>query len=78
MNTRFHIIVRGHLPAGWSDVLDGMEIVCLPEGNTRISGNLPDQPALFGLLLRLRDLGVTLVSVNPAEGKGNADHETTD
>ncbi len=44
-----------------------MEATCLPDGNTRITGSVPDQSALYGLLMRLRDLGITLVSVNPAD-----------
>ncbi len=67
MNTRYDIIVREHLPPGWSAVFDGMEVVCQPDGNTRITGSLPDQAALFGLLLRLRDLGLTLVSLNSSQ-----------
>jgi hypothetical protein len=70
MNTRYDIIVREQLPPGWSAVLDGMEVVCQPDGNTRITGILPDQAALFGLLLRLRDLGLTIVSlIRSPEGK---------
>jgi hypothetical protein len=41
-----------------------MEVICLPDGNTRIIGSLPDQSALYGLLMRLRDFGLALVSVN--------------
>jgi hypothetical protein len=37
-----------------------LEVVCQPDGNTRITGELSDQAALFGLLLRLRDLGLSL------------------
>jgi hypothetical protein len=69
MNTRYDIIVREHLPPGWSAVLDGMEVVSQPDGTTRITGELPDQAALFGLLLRLRDLGLTLVSLNSTQAE---------
>ncbi len=69
MNMRYNIIVREHLPPGWSAVLDGMEVVCQPDGNTCITGSLPDQAALFGLLLRLRDLGLTLVSLNTSQAE---------
>ncbi len=64
MNTRYEIIVREQLPPNWSAVLDDMEVVCQLDGNTRITGSPPDQAALFGLLLRLRDLGLTIVSLN--------------
>jgi hypothetical protein len=64
MNSRYDIIVRGHLPASWSVLFDDMELICQPDGNTRITGRFADQSALFGLLLRLRDLGLTLVSLN--------------
>ncbi len=67
MNTQYDIIIREQVPPGWSAVLDGMEVICQPDGNTRITGSLLDQAALFGVLLRLRDLGLTLVSVNPGQ-----------
>jgi hypothetical protein len=76
MDTRFDIIVHGHIPPGWSVLFDGMELTCRPDGNTLIAGHLPDQSALFGLLLRLRDLGLALVSVNPAALEGAENHET--
>ncbi len=64
MEQRYEIVIQGHLTAQWETVFDGMEMTCLPDGNTRISGSLPDQSALYGLLMRLRDLGLSLVSVN--------------
>ena len=67
MNQRYEITVRGHLTPGWSVVFDDMEVICLVDGNTLIAGSLPDQAALYGLLLRLRDLGLTLISVSPSE-----------
>jgi hypothetical protein len=65
MNQHFEIIIRGHLTPEWAVVFDGMEVVCLSDGNTLITGNLPDQSALYGMLMQLRDLGMTLVSVTP-------------
>lgn len=64
MNTRFEIRVHGHLSPEWAAIFDGMEVTCLPDGDTTLTGLL-DQAALYGVLLRLRDLGLTLVSVNP-------------
>jgi hypothetical protein len=64
MEKRFEITVCGHLPPEWSAVFDGMQVDCQAGGQTRISGVLPDQAALYGLLLRIHDLGLSLVSVN--------------
>ncbi len=69
MNQRYEIIIRGHLTAQWGAIYDDMEITCLADGNTRITGDLPDQSALYGLLMRLRDLGMTLLSVNSVDRK---------
>lgn len=69
MDIRCEIQVRGHLSSEWTAVFEGMEITCLPDGDTALIGFLPDQAALYGLLLLLRDLGLTLVSVNPVLDK---------
>lgn len=65
MDIRYEIRVRGHLLPEWTAVFEGIEITCQPDGDTSLTGFLPDQAALYGLLLRLRDLGLTLISVNP-------------
>ncbi len=67
MNQRYEIIIRGQLTPEWAVVFDGMELICLADGNTLISGFIPDQAALYGLLMQLRDLGMTLISVNQAK-----------
>ncbi len=69
MTQQYEIIVRGHLTPQWAAVFDGMEINCLPDGNTRLTGNLPDQTALYGLLMRFRDLGLSLVSLKAVDVK---------
>ncbi len=69
MSQQYEIYIHGHLSPQWSVIFEEMEITCLPDGNTRISGSLPDQSALYGLLMRLRDLGLSLVSVNAVEPK---------
>lgn len=66
MNQRFEITIRGHLSSQWAAVFDGMQVTCLEDGNTQIIGDMTDQSALYGLLMRLRDLGMTLISVNPS------------
>ena len=57
--------VRGHLPPGWSDWLGVLTIAHEDDGTTTLTGELPDQAALYGVLTKLRDLGVTLVAVAP-------------
>jgi len=64
MNQRYEITIRGHLTLPqWSAVFDDMQVSCLEDGNTHIIGDMPDQSALYGLLMRLRDLGMILISV---------------
>lgn len=69
MSQQYEIVIHGHLNAQWSAIFVGMDITCLPDGNTCISGSLPDQAALYGLLMRLRDFGLTLISLNSVETK---------
>jgi len=59
----YQVKVKGHLDPHWSDWLGGLEITYDEQGATLLSGMISDQAALFGVLLRLRDLGVTLVGL---------------
>lgn len=61
---RYHIILAGHLDLSWGDWFDTTALTHLPDGSTRLIIELPDQSALFGLLLRLHSLGLELVSLN--------------
>lgn len=61
------IRVKGHLSEQWVDWLGGLKIKNLPDGQAELSGPLPDQSALYGVLNQLRDLGVSLVSLNCVE-----------
>ncbi len=69
MNQIYILVIQGQLVPQWSAIFEGMQVACLPDGNTRITGCLPDQSALYGLLMRLRDLGIKLVSVNVVDPK---------
>jgi hypothetical protein len=64
MEAQYRIRVRGHLPDGWSEVVERMEIICEADGNTTISGPIRDQSELYGLISRLQNLGLTLISIN--------------
>jgi hypothetical protein len=57
------IRVQGQLDQTWSLWLEGLTITPLDENQTLLSGRLPDQAALFGLISRLRDTGQELVSL---------------
>ena len=59
----YQITVKGHLNPNWADLFDGLTITPLPDGSTEISGPVIDQAALHGLLRKVRDLGVPLLSV---------------
>ncbi len=59
----YEIRVKGVLDGRWSEWFDGMTISSRANGETTLSGPVADQAALHGLLARVRDLGVSLVSV---------------
>jgi hypothetical protein len=60
---RYVLRLGGQLDPTWSEWLGGMEIAWDVHGNTLLRGRLVDQAALHGLLTRIRDLGVPLLSV---------------
>jgi hypothetical protein len=57
------ITVKGHLDQRWSDWFDGLTITHLETGESVLTGHLPDQAALHGVLTKVRDLGLMLVTV---------------
>lgn len=63
----YSLRVKGHLRPEWSEWFEGLTVTCEPDGTTTLSGWVTDQAALHGLLIRIRDLGLTLVAVNPVE-----------
>ena len=67
----YQIVLEGHLSGQWSDWFDGFTLVMDERGRTILVGPVADQPALHGVLKKIRDLGLPLVSVNrlgPGEG----------
>lgn len=64
---RYEIRVRGHLSSQWAGWFDGLDVRPLTGGETLLCGQLRDQAALFGVLLRIRDVGLTLLSVAAAD-----------
>jgi hypothetical protein len=63
MPAYYEIKVKGHLDQRWSDWFAGLKLTHLEGDETLLSGPLPDQAALHGLLERVRDLNLTLISV---------------
>jgi len=61
------IRVKGHLSSQWTDWFDGLEIENQPNGEAVLSGYLPDQAALFGVLKRMSNLRLALLSLNCVE-----------
>ena len=61
------IRVKGHLEARWANWFDGMSLATGSDGTTTIQGPVVDQAALHGLLQKLRDVGVPLISLTQVE-----------
>jgi hypothetical protein len=68
----YEIRIKGHLDDRWSDWFGGLTITLEEDGDTLLTGPVIDQAALHGLLKKVRDLGMPLVSVSPLE-HGQAD-----
>ena len=64
---RYEIRLTGHLDVHWTAWFDGLTVSHQSDGTTVISGPIPDQAALHGVLQRVRDLGLPLVAVNRVE-----------
>jgi len=60
----YEIRIKGHLGHPWADWFDGLTITLEDNGNTLLTGPVVDQAALHGLLKKVRDLGLPLISVN--------------
>jgi hypothetical protein len=60
---RYAIRIQGHLDQRWADWFDGLTLTQEGAGTTQLTGPLPDQAALHGVLNKLRDLGLPIISV---------------
>jgi len=64
----YHIIVQAHIDQSWlDDWVEGLTATPQDSGNTLITGPIADQPALHGLLKKIRDLGLPLLLVQRVE-----------
>ena len=59
----YQIRLKGHLDSQWVSWFEGLTITLESNGNTLLSGLVPDQAALHGLLKKVRDLGIPLLSI---------------
>ena len=71
---RCEIRVKGQLDSSWSAWFDGLAITAAADGQTVLSGHLPDQAALHGALMKVRDLGLVLLAVNQVPDNASAAH----
>ncbi len=60
----YQIRIEGHLSCEWTDWFEGLTLTLEDNGDTLLTGPVIDQAALFGLLRKVRDLGIPLLSVN--------------
>lgn len=63
----YEIRIKGHLSPEWADWFEGLAITLEANGETRLTGPVVDQAALHGLLKKVRDLGLPLLTVNAVE-----------
>jgi hypothetical protein len=63
----YQIRIKGHLDKQWTNWFEGLTITLEENGDTLLIGKVIDQAALYGLLKKIRDVGMPLVSVSPVE-----------
>ena len=64
---QYRVRVKGHFDGRWATWFDGLTLTNETNGTTTIHGPVVDQAALHGLLQKLRDLGIPLISLTPVE-----------
>ena len=65
----YEIRLKGHLDTRWTDWFEGLSLTHASDGTTMLAGPVVDQAALYGVLRKVRDLGLPLVSVIQVEPK---------
>lgn len=70
--TTYRITVKGTLDDSWSTRFDGLQVSTDANGDTALAGDVRDQAALHGILARVRDLGLTLLAVEPGAAEPGA------
>jgi hypothetical protein len=73
MVLHYQITVKEHLDDSWSAWFDGLTITHDADGMSTLAGAVRDQSALYGLIDKARDLGLTLVAVGRSDPPGHAD-----
>lgn len=68
---QIQIRVKGQIDERWSEWLDDLTITHTEEGETVLTGSILDQSALYGLIAKLRDLGLPLLAMNSVEEVSN-------
>jgi hypothetical protein len=63
MNEEFEIVIHGHIDQEWAEMFESFSFEHLPDGTTLLRGEVTDQPALQGILMRISSLGWTLLRV---------------
>ena len=65
------ILIKGQIDAQWSEWLGGLQITHIGQEQSLLTGSIADQATLYGILTKIKDLGLKLVSVNLEEGVNN-------
>jgi len=73
----YQIRLNGHLDSQWTDWFEDLTITLEDDGDTLLTGPVVDQAALHGLLKKVRDLGLPLVSVSPVEPGSPTTHKAS-
>lgn len=74
MPIRYHIRVRGHLDSSWSEWLEGLKITYEQNGFSDLFGTITDQAELIGILTKLHNLNLEIISVNPENAETEHRH----
>jgi hypothetical protein len=63
--SHYEFEIEGHLDARWQEWFEGLTVIHTEDGHTILWGPIRDQAALHGVLKKINNLGLTLISVNP-------------